>query len=441
MRFAKGAARLIRSAGLEPASAGLLLQRIEDAVPHLHFGPWHSKKEPNNEPENEGGRGEARWSDRSRRGIDVVVRFSNRTLSSRVSLDGNTVAVDDHRFLGFLATEAAWILNGGLTRPILVSDFGIESVAGEIFELLKFKYSSFEFDPLPLLHFVRSLSQETYENQRLSYGLILTPRQGGGVSLASAAGNKRFKRLTDGFSTALLLDCEGRLLEIVALDVPASEGVARKRRPLWVANVAQTADAYGGIGIALTRNGDILITHRARLLFTRRAGKWSKWNHAAILNRLGKLFDHSVDQPRSSDVLSYLYHVALDLAFHRSGGLLVILGSKTHLEKLLASRDDRLTSPRRREPERSLDSALAKRTISGIDRRVLADLASLDGAVVVDRTGQLLAYGAMTRSSSAAKQGARTRAAYGASRHGLAIKVSSDGDIQFYRKGRKEFEI
>lgn len=77
----------------------------------------------------------------------------------------------------------------------------------------------------------------------------------------------------------------------------------------------------------------------------------------------------------------------------------------------------------------------------GIDRRVIADLAGLDGALVVDRSGKVLAFGAMTKSAHSSQQGARTRAAIGASREGVVIKVSSDGNIDFVRDGNREFGI
>ena len=64
-----------------------------------------------------------------------------------------------------------------------------------------------------------------------------------------------------------------------------------------------------------------------------------------------------------------------------------------------------------------------------------------DGAVVVGRDGRLLAYGAMTKSSRSAQQGARSRAALGASQEGVVIKVSTDGEIGFFRKGRSVFSI
>ena len=114
----------------------------------------------------------------------------------------------------------------------------------------------------------------------------------------------------------------------------------------------------------------------------------------------------------------------------------MVVGSEKKFRKLLSSRKDAVGS-HKNLPESALDRAIGNRAVFRIDRRVIDDLASLDGALIVDRTGSILAYGAMTKASRAAQQGARTRAASGAGREGLAMKISSDGDISFFRSASK----
>jgi DNA integrity scanning protein DisA with diadenylate cyclase activity len=177
------------------------------------------------------------------------------------------------------------------------------------------------------------------------------------------------------------------------------------------------------------------------LLFSQRAGTWRLWNHAAILARLHSLWTFSGTPGTIQRVLTFLYHVALDLSFRRSGGLLVVIAARDRLGDLLTSAGDHLKARRRGPAERALDDVLASRLVQNTDRRIVAELASLDGALVVDRMGHLLAYGAMTKSSGSATQGARTRAAVAASREGIAIKVSSDGDISFYSAGVCKLEV
>jgi DNA integrity scanning protein DisA with diadenylate cyclase activity len=78
---------------------------------------------------------------------------------------------------------------------------------------------------------------------------------------------------------------------------------------------------------------------------------------------------------------------------------------------------------------------------------VLAALASLDGAIVMDRAGCLLAAGAILRhpataelEDSGAVEGARTTAALAASRFGPVLKVSEDGIITFF-DGERVWDI
>jgi len=78
-------------------------------------------------------------------------------------------------------------------------------------------------------------------------------------------------------------------------------------------------------------------------------------------------------------------------------------------------------------------------------RTVLADLASLDGGLVLSNKGEILAYGAILepriKGRITGTEGSRTKAAIGASNYGLAVKISSDGDITVYVAGRKLFGV
>jgi DNA integrity scanning protein DisA with diadenylate cyclase activity len=87
---------------------------------------------------------------------------------------------------------------------------------------------------------------------------------------------------------------------------------------------------------------------------------------------------------------------------------------------------------------------LEGRSATDLDPSVLFTLASLDGAIVVDTDGRLLAAGAILRHPPSEEEleqggiieGARTTAAMTASRFGPVLKVSEDGDITFYDRER-----
>ncbi len=78
-------------------------------------------------------------------------------------------------------------------------------------------------------------------------------------------------------------------------------------------------------------------------------------------------------------------------------------------------------------------------------RTVVAELAALDGAVVMANTGKILAYGAVLdpqrKGRLRAAEGSRTKAAIGASNYGLAVKISSDGDVTVYVGGKELIRI
>jgi DNA integrity scanning protein DisA with diadenylate cyclase activity len=75
-----------------------------------------------------------------------------------------------------------------------------------------------------------------------------------------------------------------------------------------------------------------------------------------------------------------------------------------------------------------------------MDRTVLEALATMDGATVIDRSGRLLAVGAILMHpavpAEVTVEGARTTAALSAARFGPVLKVSEDGAITFYDRER-----
>lgn len=88
---------------------------------------------------------------------------------------------------------------------------------------------------------------------------------------------------------------------------------------------------------------------------------------------------------------------------------------------------------------------LTKQGASMNKRRLIAEIASVDGAVIFD-TGGVVAFGAVIKphNSVSSETGARTTAAKSAYRHGgIPLKISSDGQASVYFQssdGDKECE-
>jgi hypothetical protein len=79
--------------------------------------------------------------------------------------------------------------------------------------------------------------------------------------------------------------------------------------------------------------------------------------------------------------------------------------------------------------------------VTEISQPVIETIARIDGSIVMDRDGNLLAFGAILRHSPVTvapdeiEEGSRTSAAIAASHFGTVLKVSEDGRLSFYQRG------
>jgi hypothetical protein len=147
-----------------------------------------------------------------------------------------------------------------------------------------------------------------------------------------------------------------------------------------------------------------------------------------------------------------LFQTAIDLADSREGALFVVLQDpQASLSQLVAPADqlDLVRHSGGTVPSRGqLMHMLRGRSVQDLDPPVFRGLARTDGATVLDRTGRLLAVGAMLLHteppephSNLAVEGARTTAAMAAGRFGAVLKVSEDGLITFYDQQERIWDI
>jgi predicted lactoylglutathione lyase len=147
-----------------------------------------------------------------------------------------------------------------------------------------------------------------------------------------------------------------------------------------------------------------------------------------------------------------LFQTAIDLADSREGALFVVLQDPAaSLSQLVAPADqlDLVRHTGGTVPTRGqLMHMLRGRSVQDLDAPVFRGLARTDGATVLDRTGRLLAVGAILLHteppephSNLAVEGARTTAAMAAGRFGAVLKVSEDGLITFYDQQERIWDI
>lgn len=191
------------------------------------------------------------------------------------------------------------------------------------------------------------------------------------------------------------------------------------------------------LGLSLTRQGDILVLAGGDLAYSYRSGRWQYWNHQFL--RMLRERAHAAESLARQQAVLRTYDAALDVSFRRSGGLFVIVSDPKHLGDFVAD-PDIIGNEEREEVDRDFDREFERaKHVKNIPRQVLVRLAGLDGAVVTDRAGIMLAYGAILRmpkgTASEREEGSHTKAAIAASKYGVAVKISSDGDIKCHENG------
>jgi hypothetical protein len=314
-----------------------------------------------------------------------------------------------------------------------------------------------------VIELLRVAALSSYENRPISTGVLLLgtsndpcrpphvpPPRSAPAYDESTTAIKSLYRLADGTRTVFLANAEGRLLDIIDIERWGSQ--VSRHQTLQV----PCAEAYqpharatlhqGHVCAVLSPSREIKIFAEGAEVFTYRGAAW----HLLDLQAKYRLWAESV----GDDALAMrIFQTSLDLADAREGALFVVArDAATAVVKLVAPAD-RLDVPhapsgRSDKPSRrDLLGLLEGRSLTDLDPNVLAALASLDGAIVVDPNARLLAAGAILRhpptddvEGGAVVEGARTTAALAASRFGPVLKVSEDGIITFY-EGEKVWDI
>jgi hypothetical protein len=126
------------------------------------------------------------------------------------------------------------------------------------------------------------------------------------------------------------------------------------------------------------------------------------------------------------------------------GGLFVVLHNQNTLRDVVRQ-GDAIGDPGRSPVDHEFDQVICAHTIRSLPRAIVVELAALDGAIVLDNSGRILAYGSVLQPKKSGRlhgtEGSRTKAAIGTSNYGLAVKISSDGDITVYHEGKEFIRI
>jgi len=148
---------------------------------------------------------------------------------------------------------------------------------------------------------------------------------------------------------------------------------------------------------------------------------------------------------KNPELAERLFLAALNLAEDRRGGLLVVLDDPRSAATLVSSADLLQNTPNHDDhspnSKDQLHYLLRNKGVKDLPASVLETVARMDGAVVLDGQSNLLAVGAILHHQQRADlpenvEGGRTTAGIAASHFGSVLKVSEDGLISFFQKGK-----
>jgi hypothetical protein len=278
-------------------------------------------------------------------------------------------------------------------------------------------------------------SEQTYEGRRIAAAVGIDPtNQGGsGVPLMDVYAKSFGAVLANGLDSFLTAAQNG---DIIAYEpVPQVPSSASLFAPIRFARLAEWSTG-GKIGLGLNRNGEILLFKDKKLIFSKRRGRWLHFTHDAVIKRVG------LHRSIAKEVCTAIYQTCLDVSFARTGGC-VAVARRTEKAGLLSSHRvnaaDQIGSTGLKG--RCL-GAIVGRPFQELDRRLRQDIVAMDGATVLDYKGNLIAAGAIVEVRAGSDGGGRLAASKALAKYGLAIKISSDGEIRgFSSKGGTILEM
>jgi hypothetical protein len=247
---------------------------------------------------------------------------------------------------------------------------------------------------------------------------------------------KRAPLLFDGQRSVLLVDPEGRARTELQrhrferlMPVPGEEPPGND---LWLESGALVADAtqaLGGVGFYVRGDRSVWTYVDGHPLLVRRGEHWT-----AFPLELSAAIEHMIGGGSVADLVA---RAAFMISARPQGAILAIVDDPARLDDVVSSKDrydlrNEIDPPAMRTETRLHHLIDAEH----LDEDTLVRLATLDGATVVDRTGRLIAYGAIVTSADSQHEGARTAAAKTLSETAqVVLKVSVDGDITVFRGG------
>lgn len=311
-----------------------------------------------------------------------------------------------------------------------------------------------------LLALMEKWAVQTYEGKNVTFGFVINPTD---TSAPKLKPNAWLKFLEDDYS-AVLTDCIHSVIQLNAncdfiqfLSLAENGTIpAHTLSPLLPLRFSHCIDKYitgSAVGLFLLNNGDIVLSKDRKIQLVKRNLHWLNFSFDAFRNAVCET-DMSWDQR----LLEEIYATTLDVSFAHTGGIISAVEDLKQLRQqpspILKDCDD-LKTPYQVASRKKLSKddeikelkrnvileLVGRKNFCEIDRKLRSELTAMDGACILDKGGNVISFGAIIRNDADSSGGARGAASKTLSKHGLAVKISTDGYVELYIGGEKVFSI
>ncbi len=316
-------------------------------------------------------------------------------------------------------------------------------------------------------------ASRTYEGFAVELGILInlsvsTEHSTNSVQYAKIINRDFFALFTDGQSSFIEFDRNGNMMGYVNLKKTKSVPTISPNIYDRLARVCSEKR----VGIVLTKEADILIFFAHQLVFAKRNGKWCIYSHEEIIRLLYNNASYTAKQIRRA-----IYNTALDCSFAYKGACIAYVNNDRTLEALKhidaadIISEEHFNMKKKIELEeaeklynignakniiekfslsyeeflnknQSMKTAAIRKIVAGkklfeLDRKLIEEMTSVDGATVIDYDGTIIAVGAIIKIEAGSLGGGRLAATTTMAKYGVAIKVSQDGIMQGYSSDKQ----
>ena len=292
-----------------------------------------------------------------------------------------------------------------------------------------------------LLEYSTVISLRTYENQNVTFNYVISDGEGT-IKITLPKLQKFLDSLSTSIFTFIRINPKLDFIdfeEIKWSEIKDTE--TYKFNPEFLQPVKSKLSA-GEYSIHLTVRGDIIIMDESGMLAAKRKRRWKLYDVFTLKN----FFVDTIAQG-TYRIGANIFEIVWDLSFKRHGALLVYDPNKEVINHVVNKGSVMYDNPSENQDIARLmlspslkDIPMASALYSSRKKRLLLEIASMDGAVIFSNA-LILAFGAMieTHVDAGKEAGARSTAARSAFHWGgYPIKVSSDGEITLYFKSKSK---